>query len=338
MPSRPTPAAVCLVGSGSPSFCGGTVAADRPPLGLVDLVSVLGEVHEETTGATRIRLDVSYDGTAFNGWSKQPGLRTVQGEIEDALDIVFRRHHPAPRLVVAGRTDTGVHAIGQVAHLDVTPAQFGLLARPHRNKTKYPPFPPALLLARRINGLAGAADDLFVTHASVVPGTFDARYSALWREYEYRVSDLSGPRHPIRRHDTMWFPATVDLDLMNAAALSLLGLHDWAAYCKPRDGATTVRSLLGFHWRRDPDGILVARVRADAFCHSMVRSLVGATLAVGEGRLSIDDVTRIRDARLRDGQFKVAQANGLTLLEVAYPGEEHFEARAALTRARRAAL
>lgn len=298
----------------------------------------MAAVNDEQEPMIRIRLDVSYDGTAFNGWSKQPGLRTVEGAIEDALEVVFRRYLPGPRLVVAGRTDTGVHAIGQVVHLDLTPDQFALMERPHRNKTKYPPFPPALLLARRINGLAGADDDLFVTHASVVPSTFDARYSALWREYEYRVSDLSGPRHPIRRHDTMWFPATVDLDLMNAAALTLLGLHDWAAYCRPREGATTVRTLQEFHWRRDPDGILVARVRADAFCHSMVRSLVGATLAVGEGRLSIDDVTRIREAGLRNGEFKVSQANGLTLMEVAYPGEEHFASRATLTRARRAAL
>jgi tRNA pseudouridine38-40 synthase len=293
---------------------------------------------ENETGPVRLRLDVSYDGAAFNGWSAQPGLRTVEGEITAALEMTLRRHLPAPRLIVAGRTDTGVHAIGQVIHLDLTADQHAFLATPHRNRTKYPPFPPALRLARRINGLAGAEDDLHVTHASVVPGTFDARYSALWREYEYRVSDLTGPRHPIRRYDTLWFDATVDVDLMNAAALSLLGLHDWAAYCRPREGATTVRTLQEFHWRRDPDGILVARVRADAFCHSMVRSLVGATLAVGEGRLALDDVSRIRDARLRSGEFKVAQAHGLTLKEVSYPGQDHFEARAELTRARRAAL
>jgi len=136
----------------------------------------------------------------------------------------------------------------------------------------------------------------------------------------------------------MWFPATVDLDAMNAAALSLLGLHDWAAYCKPRDDSTTIRTLEEFVWRRDPDGILVARVRADAFCHSMVRSLVGATLAVGEGRLSIDDVTRIREHGLRKGEFKTAQANGLTLMHVAYPQDAHLAARANVTRARRAAL
>jgi tRNA pseudouridine38-40 synthase len=293
---------------------------------------------ENESGAVRLRLDVSYDGTAFNGWSTQPGLRTVQGEIEAALDTTFRRYLPAPRLVVAGRTDAGVHATGQVAHLDLTAAQHAFLQVPHRNKTKYPPFPPALRLARRINGLAGAEDDLHVTHASVVPATFDARYSALWREYEYRVSDLTGPRHPIRRFDTLWFDATVDVDLMNATALSLLGLHDWAAYCRPRVGATTVRTLQEFHWRRDPDGILVARVRADAFCHSMVRSLVGVTLAVGEGRLALADAARIREARLRSGEFKVAQAHGLTLREVSYPHEEQFEARAELTRARRAAL
>jgi tRNA pseudouridine38-40 synthase len=287
---------------------------------------------------TRIRLDVSYDGTAFSGWTRQPGLRTVQGEIEDALAVVFQNLDPAPVLVVAGRTDTGVHAIGQVAHLDLTRAQHAKMQRPHRHVSKYPPYPPALQLARRINGLAGAEGDINITFASEVPASFDARYSALWREYEYRVADLDSPRHPVRRFDTLWYPGRVDVDLMNAAALSLLGLHDWAAYCKPREGATTIRTLQEFVWRRDPDGILVARVRADAFCHSMVRSLVGATLAVGEGRLAIDDVARIRDARRRGAPFKVAQANGLTLREVAYPGEEHFRTRAAVTRAKRAAL
>lgn len=293
---------------------------------------------EDEIGPVRLRLDLSYDGTAFYGWSTQPGLRTIEGEIQAALETTLRRHLPAPRLVVAGRTDTGVHAIGQVVHLDLTGEQHAFLATPHRNRTRYPPFPPAQRLARRINGLAGAADDLFVTRAAVVPDTFDARYSALWREYEYRVSDLTGPRHPIRRRDTLWLDATVDLDLMNAAALTLLGLHDWAAYCRPREGATTIRTLQEFHWRREPDGVLVARVRADAFCHSMVRSLVGATLAVGEGRLAIDDVSRIREEGLRKGEFKTANAHGLTLREVAYPHEKHFEARAELTRARRAAL
>ncbi|GAA4673831.1 tRNA pseudouridine synthase A [Frondihabitans cladoniiphilus] len=292
----------------------------------------------DASPTTRIRLDISYDGTRFNGWSTQPGLRTIEGELDKALAMSLQRYLPAPRLVVAGRTDTGVHATGQVVHLDLTAAQFEFLATPHRNKTKYPPFPPAMRLARRLNGLAGAEDDLFVTNATVVPDSFDARYSALWREYEYRVSDLTGPRHPIRRYDTLWFPATVDLDLMNAAAIALLGLHDWAAYCRPREGATTIRTLQEFHWRRESDGILVARVKADAFCHSMVRGLVGATLAVGEGRLSIDDVVRIREAGVRSGEFKVANAHGLTLREVAYPGEEHFESRAELTRARRAAL
>lgn len=287
---------------------------------------------------TRIRLDVSYDGTRFAGWSQQPGLRTVEGELNAALATTLQRYLPAPRMIVAGRTDTGVHAVGQVVHLDLTAEQFAFLSVAHRNRTKYPPYPPAMRLARRLNGLAGAEDDLHVTHASIVPRTFDARYSALYREYEYRVSDLSGPRHPVRRYDTLWFDATVDLDLMNATALSLLGLHDWAAYCRPREGSTTVRTLQEFVWRRDPDGILVAHLRADAFCHSMVRSLVGATLAVGEGRLSIDDACRIREARLRNGEFKVAQAHGLTLMHVAYPDEEQFEARATLTRAKRAAL
>lgn len=287
---------------------------------------------------TRIRLDLAYDGGNFLGWSTQPGLRTVQGELETALAIIFGKQGPAAPLTVAGRTDAGVHATGQVAHLDVTDAQLAVLSRP-RGKT--PPlgagqrFDGPRALGRRLNGIAGLNADIFVSRGSFAPAGFDARFSATWRRYEYRVADSSAARNPLLRGHTLWYPALLDLDSMNEAADALLGLHDWAAFCKPREGATTVRTLESFHWRRSDDGVLIAEVRADAFCHSMVRSLVGAGVAVGEGKLEKDRLVELRDRASRPSDFKVLPAKGLTLVEVGYPADEEVGARAILTRNRR---
>lgn len=283
---------------------------------------------------TRIRFDIAYQGTDFNGWSRQPGLRTVQGEIEAALLIILRRHQPIQSLVVAGRTDAGVHATGQVAHLDLTPQQAESLERPQRGKTRGRYDGPGSL-ARRINGLAGLESDIFISRSAIAEPGFDARFSPLWRRYEYRIADTAAPRNPLERHRTVWYPALLDLDLMNVAAGTLTGLHDWAAYCKPREGATTVRTLQEFSWRRDEDGVLIASVRADAFCHSMVRSLVGACVAVGQRNLAADRPEEIRDQRLRGSEFKVMPAKGLTLMEIGYPPDDQLGARAELTRARR---
>ncbi|MCU1535614.1 MAG: tRNA pseudouridine(38-40) synthase TruA, partial [Glaciihabitans sp.] len=140
---------------------------------------------------------------------------------------------------------------------------------------------------------------------------------------------------PIRRNDTLWYPAALDVGAMNHAAISIVGLHDFAAYCKPREGATTIRTLEEFAWEREPDGVLVARLRADAFCHSMVRALVGATVAVGEGKLPADRVAGILANGQRTSEFKVMPAKGLSLLEVGYPADEDLAARAEQTRARR---
>ncbi|MCU1585510.1 MAG: truA [Microbacteriaceae bacterium] len=287
---------------------------------------------------TRIRLDLAYDGGNFLGWSAQPGLRTVQGELEAALAIIFGKHGPTPQLTVAGRTDAGVHATGQVAHLDVTPAQLGVLSRP-RGKT--PPLRPGerfdgpRALGRRLNGIAGLNADIFVYRGSFAPDGFDARFSALWRRYEYRVADSSAPRNPLLRNHTLWYPAVLDVDRMNDAAEALTGLHDWAAFCKPREGATTVRTLQRFRWRRAEDGVLVAEVMADAFCHSMVRSLVGAAVAVGEGKLEADRLVLLRDQLERPSDFKVMPAKGLNLVEVGYPPDSEVQARALQTRNRR---
>lgn len=282
--------------------------------------------------ATRLRLDLAYDGTDFSGWARQPGLRTVQGELEAALMTVLGRFGPAPRLVVAGRTDAGVHATGQVAHVDLVEDQFAHLAKPHRRGDS---SDPGGTLARRLNGIAGLRSDVVVRAAALAPAGFDARFSPVWRRYEYRIADASAVRDPLLRRHTVWHPAELDDDAMNSAARELLGLHDWAAYCRPRAGATTIRELQHFAWRRDPTGVLVAEVRADAFCHSMVRALVGATVAVGERRLLAGGPAGIRDAGTRTSDFKVMPARGLTLVEVGYPPDAEFAERAERTRARR---
>ncbi|PSL36713.1 tRNA pseudouridine38-40 synthase [Labedella gwakjiensis] len=280
--------------------------------------------------STRFRLDVAYQGSDFAGWSRQPGLRTVQGVLEEAIATSFGGFIGRPALVVAGRTDAGVHAVGQVTHLDLSPDALDRLARQRGGRAD-----PAGALARRTNGVLGTYSDVAVTRASVAPAGFDARFGALWRRYEYRVADLVAGRNPLQRANTAWVPTALDLDAMNDAAAVLLGLHDFGAYCKPREGATTIRTLLDFSWRRDEDRVLRADVRADAFCHSMVRSLVGATVAVGGGRLSIAEVVRLRDGATRDDAYAVMPARGLTFMEVAYPPDDQLAERAALTRARR---
>ncbi|MEX1079691.1 MAG: tRNA pseudouridine(38-40) synthase TruA [Homoserinimonas sp.] len=284
---------------------------------------------------TRIRLDIAYDGTAFSGWTRQPGLRTVQGEIEAALAVIFRRFQPIPSLVVAGRTDAGVHAAGQVAHLDLSQEQLTSLTRPRRGKLGGRTYDAPASLGRRINGIAGLDSDVYVSRSALAADGFDARFSAVWRRYEYRIADNLAPRNPIERRHTVWYPATLDLDLMNQAAASLLGLHDWAAFCKPRKGATTIRTLQEFRWSRLADGVLAAEVKADAFCHSMVRSLVGACVAVGQGTLAFERLVGIRDERMRGSEFKVMPAKGLTMVEVGYPDDDGLAARADQTRARR---
>jgi Pseudouridylate synthase len=280
---------------------------------------------------TRIRLDLAYDGGAFTGWARQPGLRTVQGELEHALATIFRRVGDPPRLTVAGRTDVGVHATGQVAHLDLGEAHLADLERARRSDQ-----PTGVAsLARRLNGIAGAAGDVHVQRATVAPDGFDARFAAVWRRYEYRIADAAALRDPRRRGFELWHPTALDDAAMDEAARSLLGLHDFASFCRPRDGATTIRTLQEFAWSRDGDGVLVARVRADAFCHSMVRALVGACLAAGAGRLGRERPVELRDAKARTNEFAVVPAKGLTLVEVGYPPDDELAARVERTRARR---
>ncbi|WP_166984142.1 tRNA pseudouridine(38-40) synthase TruA [Paramicrobacterium fandaimingii] len=283
--------------------------------------------------ATRFRLDIAYDGTDFSGWARQPGLRTVQGVLEDAIARLFGRRGDEPGLTVAGRTDAGVHATGQVAHVDLHARHAEALTRQNRRDTVIQS--PGEVFARRMNGVLGRRSDVVVTSASEAPDGFDARFSASWRRYAYRIADDVTGRNPLERNTVVWHPGALDVEAMDAAARELVGLHDFGAYCKPREGATTIRTLQDFRWSRDGAGYVVAEVKADAFCHSMVRSLTGACVSVGEGRLAAADLVRLRDAGARTSAFAVMPAHGLVLVQVGYPEDDLLAARAELTRAKR---
>ncbi|AGW42289.1 tRNA pseudouridine synthase A [Leifsonia xyli subsp. cynodontis DSM 46306] len=282
-----------------------------------------------TDQATRFRLDIAYQGTDFAGWGRQPEFRTVQGTLEAALATIFRRTGEPPALTVAGRTDAGVHATGQVAHVDLSPEQVALLRKPHGKRE---PRAAHEALRRRVNGVLGPLPDVVIVRASEAPPGFDARFSALWRRYEYRVADRVAFRDPLQRHRTFWVPSTLDADAMDRGARGMLGLHDFASFCKAREGATTIRTLQAFSWRRDDDGVLLGEVVADAFCHSMVRALVGACVEVGEGTLRPGALVELRDERRRTSAFRVMPARGLTLREVGYPDDAELGRRAERTR------
>jgi tRNA pseudouridine38-40 synthase len=270
----------------------------------------------------RIRLDLAYDGSGFAGWASQPGLRTVQGDLQAALAVVLRLPDQ-PRLVVAGRTDAGVHARGQVAHVDLPVEAWS--AVPGRSARE-----PGRALVDRLSAVLGA--DVVVHRAAPAPAEFDARFAALWRRYAYRIADDVTQRDPLHRTDILWHRRALDVAAMAAAADRLLGEHDFAAFCRPRDGATTIRELQSFSWGRTPAGTTVAAVRADAFCHSMVRALVGACLAVGEGRRPVEWPAQVLAGGRRDPAVAVAPACGLTLEEVAYPADHELAARVAAAR------
>ncbi|MEV0235782.1 tRNA pseudouridine(38-40) synthase TruA [Nonomuraea sp. NPDC050786] len=274
----------------------------------------------------RLRLDLAYDGTDFSGWARQPGRRTVQGEIEQALGRILRLEGPA-MLTVAGRTDAGVHARGQVAHVDVPD---GSLAELDGNRGPLGVDERLSALVRRLGGVL--PPDVRVFRVSVAPEGFDARFSAMFRRYAYRVSDAVGGVDPLRRREVVWHNRTLDVGALNAAAARLLGEHDFAAFCKKREGATTIRELQRLEWVREPDGLLVATVVADAFCHSMVRALVGSLLAAGDGSRPVEWPGEVLVRAVRDSGVHVAPAHGLCLEEVGYPAEAELAARASATR------
>ncbi|MET8177856.1 tRNA pseudouridine(38-40) synthase TruA [Streptomyces sp. NPDC005336] len=272
---------------------------------------------EAACGFVRVRLDLAYDGKDFSGWAKQRERRTVQGELESALRTVTRSSETY-ELTVAGRTDAGVHARGQVAHVDLPEP----LWAEHRDK-----------LLRRLAGRL--PHDVRVWRVAEAPPGFNARFSAIWRRYAYRVTDHPGGVDPLLRGHVLWHDWPLDVDAMNEASQRLLGEHDFAAYCKKRDGATTIRTLQRLSWERGPDDIITATVRADAFCHNMVRSLVGALLFVGDGHRPPDWPAKVLSAAVRDSAVHVVRPHGLTLEEVGYPADDQLAARNRASRNKR---
>jgi tRNA pseudouridine38-40 synthase len=255
----------------------------------------------------RVRIDLAYDGTDFSGWAFQPGRRTVQATLQDALTRLLPVESVA--LTVAGRTDAGVHATGQVAHADL----------------------PAVPEVRRLNAVL--PQDVRVRSTRSVSVEFDARFAALWRRYEYRLTDA--PADPRRRRFVLSWTAPLDVGRMQEAAAGLVGLHDFAAYCRHRPDATTLREIRSLDIARVPGDEISVTVQADAFCQAMVRSLVGALLAVGDGRRPSSWPALLLNQTERCGEVAVAPAHGLTLVQVGYPPAEQWAERAALTRHRR---
>jgi len=269
----------------------------------------------------RWRFDIAYDGTNFSGWAAQAGRRTVQGELETWIARVLRLSEP-PRMVCAGRTDAGVHARGQVAHLDLAPAVI---------------TDGVDDLARRLNRVLGG--DCVVRGISLAPAGFDARFGAIWRRYVYRLGDAGMPPDPLYRYQIAQLPNEVDLARFNEEAVRLLGLKDFGAFCRRREGASTIRTLLELTGQRVASGpmagVIECTVRADAFCHSMVRSLVGALVAVATGQRDQKWLAALTERAERGSTIMVMPAAGLTLEEVGYPADQELAARAFEARAMR---
>lgn len=289
--------------------------------------------------AVRVRIDLAYDGAPFSGWARQPGLPTVQGSLEEALAVLVRRD---VRVVVAGRTDTGVHARGQVVHLDLAPEEWRGLARGREED-------PGASLGRRLTGalahvlgggrraqgLPECPGAIVVHRAGAAPAGFDARFSAVSRRYSYRIDDGAAGRDPLTRHLTWWTKDVLDAGVMAEAVQELVGLHDFLSFCRPREGATTVREVLDVSVERDRNGLVVLGIEADAFCHHMVRSVVGAAARVGAGREDGDWLGRRLAERVRDARVLMAPPHGLVLEQVRYPGDTALGERAQRTRALR---
>ena len=264
------------------------------------------------SGFRRLRLDLSYDGTNFSGWAVQPNRRTVQQVIEDAISTVAQAK---AETIVAGRTDAGVHATGQVIHVDV-PETLELSD-----------------LAYKLNRILD--EDIRINQISIAPPAFHARFSALRRYYEYRILDENKVIPPLVRFNTESWYRPLNVDVMNQASALLLGTHNYAAFCKFREGATTIRTLETYSWRRDSDGYLIGDVIADAFCYSMVRNLVGAIVCVADGRKDLSWITTLLEDKERVSDSLVFPARGLTLYKVDYPTDAELLERAAKTIARR---
>lgn len=306
------------------------------PLGAV----LPADVEETADPAVRVRIDFSYDGGPFAGWAKQPGLITVQGVLEEALALIFR----VPiYTTVAGRTDAGVHALHQVVHFDVTRSAWERLPGKSLN------LDPGNALRRKLRGalsraLADAEAELglptrlqgylqkaiTVTECREVPADFDARFSALERSYRYLIEDHQEERgsNPLNRHLAWQVNAELDLELMNRAAQELLGLNDFLSFCKPRAGSTTIRELRELSFERREDGLIEATIRADAFCHNMVRTLIASLIMVGEGARDIAWLQSRISVPVRDSQVRLAAPRGLALARISYPEASGYATQA----------
>ena len=273
---------------------------------------------EPEGGFFRLRIDFAYDGTNFSGWAKQRDQKTIQGEMESALEPITR--NPIS-LQVAGRTDAGVHALAQVAHFD-------LPERDHQGNDWN-----LADITYRLNRIL--PEDIRVHSIAKAPQYFHARFSALSRSYIYKILDDGQTLPPLLRYDTATWYRPLDLDAMNEAVNSLLGEHDFAAFCKARESGTSIRALKEFAFERDLMGVIIAKVKADAFCHSMVRSLIGAAVCVGEARFSPSWMKEVLDGKTRIGESLVFPARGLTLTKVEYPEDLELKERLSITVRRR---
>ena len=273
-------------------------------------------------GSIRLRLDLAYRGAPFHGWARQPGLLTVQGCLEEALSLITRQ---PVLLTVAGRTDAGVHARGQVAHLDV-PKEFWLSLSRGREESDQM---RGERLRARLEGLAGRGLNgaLALKQVTVVAADFDARFSALSRTYRYLICDDPRAQDPCRL-DIARTSSPLEEEKMQVAAQALCGEHDFLPFAKPREGATTVRTLHSFKVSRPYPGMVQAMIRADAFCHSQVRFMMGALIEIGRGKYQTDWIGELLAAGVRDQRVPLADGRGLTLWEVAYPPADQYALQA----------
>jgi tRNA pseudouridine38-40 synthase len=274
----------------------------------------------DSGGLVRFRVDLAYDGTDFAGWAKQPGLRTVEGDLVKMFEKVFGKSKTDFDMRVAGRTDSGVHAKHQVCHLDIPQKRLPRIGRDPLN-------------AFRLNTLI--ADDLIILDIHQITSDFDARFSALGRRYRYTIVDPEFKKDPMLVRYALTHKRVLDVDLMNLAAKELIGLKDFAAFCKPRAGASTIRNLTTFEVSRDPGGLITIEIHADAFCHNMIRSLVGSIMAVADGRLSIQDLIQAQKSGKRANKFKTIDAKGLSLESIDYPDPADYAKQANLNRVMR---
>ncbi len=269
------------------------------------------------SGFRRLRLDIAYDGTNFYGWGTQPDRRTIQDLVEEAISRISRVDTES---IVAGRTDAGVHATGQVIHVDVPDAMFD-------SELNYKDF------RYKLNRILD--EDVRIMEITDAPAGFHARFSALRRHYVYKLIDNNHVIPPLSRHDVASWYRPLDVDCMNAASKLVVGHHDFAAFCKFREGSTTIRTLEKYEWRRTDDGLLVADVVADAFCYSMVRNLVGAVVCVADGRKDPHWMAELLANKERVSDSLVFPARGLTLYQVDYPTDDQLLERVKITVSKR---